>query len=313
MPGLIGDSIKSSLPEASANLGLAGEKAQEEGSGDQHAQSGHLNYNAVMPDLTNDILPEASAASQSFDFQLPSGSSDASGNSTIHVSSAALKSMKATNALDLAKNQHWLSERGARLARDVKRNGRDALDDAGKLVLALLLMFLGIPPKDVVIDTAQAGGACANADGFLVKPMFFIEVKASIAKKRIGRILGPGARPQFTVSCLRFGKTWWQELVLVCRERDPKDWTNVAEYAACGFWIGIVSRSKCVKALLAHGKTQGQIDSEKFTVAVSPWTADDVSVRHGSWLSPCIEWIPVSKLLNDPQGLVWLKNRLGLD
>jgi hypothetical protein len=64
---------------------------------------------------------------------------------------------------------------------------------------------------------------------------------------------------------------------------------------------------------LAHGKTQGQIDSEKFTVAVSPWTADDVSVRHGSWLSPCIEWIPVSKLLNDPQGLVWLKNRLGLD
>ena len=131
----------------------------------------------------------------------------------------------------------------------MKRNGRDALDDAGKLVLALVLMFLGILAEDVVIDTAQAGGACSNADGFLTKPRIFFEVKGSIAKKRIDRIQGPNARPQFTLSSLRFGRTWWYELVIIGRERNPKDWTNVAEYAACGFWIGIVSRRRCEEAL----------------------------------------------------------------
>ena len=221
--------------------------------------------------------------------------------------------MKATNALDLAKNQHWLSEGGARLARDVKRNGRDALDDAGKLVLAFVLMFLGILAEDVVIDTAQAGGACSNADGFLTKPRIFFEVKGSIAKKRIDRIQGPNARPQFTLSSVRFGRTWWYELVIIGRERNPKDWTNVAEYAACGFWIGIVSRRRCEEALKELGKTQEQIDSEVYTLAVSPWTVDNPPARHGNWLSPCIKWIPVSKLLNDPQGQMWLKKRLGLN
>ena len=108
------------------------------------------------------------------------------------------------------------------------------MDGAGTgiLVLKLVPMFLGILAEDVVLDTAQARGACSNADGFLTKPGIFFEVKGSIAKKRNDRIQGPNARPQFALSSVHFGRKWWYELVIIGRERNPKDWTNVAEQRA---------------------------------------------------------------------------------
>ena len=58
-------------------------------------------------------------------------------------------------------------------------------------------------------------------------------------------------------------------MVIIGRERNPKDWTNVAElrpeYATSGFWIGIVSRRRSEEALKELGKTQEQIDSEAYT------------------------------------------------
>ena len=105
----------------------------------------------------------------------------------------------------------------------MKRNCRDVLDGAGILVLKLVPMFLGILSEDVVLDTAQAGGVCSNADGFLTKPRIFFEVKGSIAKKRNDRIQGPNARPQFSLSSVRFGRKWWYELVIIGRETQGLD------------------------------------------------------------------------------------------
>ena len=246
-----------------------------------------------------------SSTFQSVDVNLP-GSNHAS---KLHLDREVMKAMEATNALKLIQNKKWLKDRATRLEQGIRNHGRDAFDDAGKLCLALILKNLGILAGQVVVDTAQAGGVCANADGFFLKSRKFFEVKACRAKARRGRVLGPNARPQFAQQNIRFASTWWEKLLPVCRERDPVDWTDVSSYEACGFWIGVASRDECEAALRAKGLPP----SKTYSAVVSPWTRDGPPVRHGSWLSPCIEWFQVGKLQRDAAELQRFKAALGLD
>jgi hypothetical protein len=77
--------------------------------------------------------------------------------------------------------------------------------------------------------------------------------------------------------------SWWGKLSLVCRERDPNDWTNVAEYDQCGFWLGLIKRSPYEEARAAAGK--GVAREVQVAVAVSRVTDGMRVQRHGSWLS----------------------------
>ena len=247
-------------------------------------------------------LSQQSTTFQSQDVVLP-GSAN-----RIHLGIPLLKAMEATNALKLAKDPRWLAGRAARLARGVKRRERDAFDDAGKITLERIFTFLGISASQVILDSAQAGGVCANADGFLTRIKQFLEVKACRAKARNDRVPGSKANPQCTVQDLRFGASWWGQLLAVLRERDPVDWADVNEYEACGFWIGITSRSSCEAALQAKGMS---LDAT-YTAVVTPHERDGPAARHRGWLGPCFEWVQVGKLLRDPAERERFKARLGL-
>ena len=239
---------------------------------------------------------------QSLDANLPSGSNPAPGAE--HVTRLAIAAMIATNALRLAESAHWLSCKGAELAIGVKQRKRDALDNASKVTFAQKLASLGITAKQIVIDTAQAGGICGNADGFNMESKEFFEVKGSCAKTRSDRVAGPNAQQQFTVQGVRFEGAVWSKLIMVGRGRTPTDWTSAADYDACGFWLGVASRGCCEQALTAAGKSLRDLHD----VAVTPWTRDVGPVRHRSWLGPCIEWIRFKDLTRG-----WLKQHLGLN
>jgi hypothetical protein len=94
----------------------------------------------------------------------------------------------------------------------------------------------------------------------------------------------------------------------VLRERDPVDWADVNEYEACGFWIGIASRSRCEAALRAKGMS---LDAT-YTTVVTPHERGASAARHRGWLGPCFEWVQVGKLLRDPAERVRFKALLGL-
>ena len=239
---------------------------------------------------------------QSIDAFLPANGSMSSQPCTQHLTRRILQAMQAINALSLAQCPQWLSAKRSELAHGVKLRKRNALDGAGKLTLACKLMSLGVTQLQLVVDTAQAGGVCENADGINLSAKEFLEIKSSIAKARSDRALGPNARRQYTVEGLRFTDTWWQKLILVCREKNPTDWTDVAEYDACGFWLGVVSRRKCEVALAAAGKSANNVQN----VVVSPWTLD-MHILHKSWLSPLVEWIRFKDLTRE-----WLKQHMDL-
>ena len=239
---------------------------------------------------------------QSLDANLPVGSNPAPGAE--HVTRLAIAAMMATNALRLAESAHWLSCKGAELAIGVKQRKRDAYDNASKVTFSQKLASLGITAKQIVIDTAQAGGICGNADGFNMESREFFEVKGSCAKTRSDRVAGPNAQQQFTVQGVRFEGAVWSKLIMVGRGRTPTDWTSAADYDACGFWLGVASRGCCEQALTAAGKSLRDLHD----VAVTPWTRDVGPVRHRSWLGPCIEWIRFKDLTRG-----WLKQHLGLN
>jgi len=250
----------------------------------EFSTSGASEGNSHMPESMDAELPEGDVHNQH------------------HLSRRVLNAMNAINAFRLAKCQHWLSRKRAELAEGVKGRKRDALDAAGKLTLTLKLMSLGITEQQLVIDTAQAGGVCENADGFNLMSREFLEIKGSCAKSRCDRIVGSKARQQFAASDLSFDGTWWKKLAFVARTREPENWTNVAEYDECGFWLGIAKRERCEEELRKAGKSL----LGKHTVVVSPWTRDK-QVCHRSWLGPCIEWIRFKDLTKQ-----WLGEQLGL-
>ena len=246
-------------------------------------------------------IQQSASTLHSLDANLPSGSNPASG--TEHVTRVVIAAMMATNALRLAESARWLSCKGAELAVGVNQRKRDAFDGVSKLAVSQKLASLGITAKQIVIDMAQAGGMCGNADGFNMESKEFFEVKGSCAKTRSDRVAGRKAQQQFTVQGLRFEGAVWSKLIMVGRGRAPTDWTSAADYDACGFWLGVASRGSCEQALTAAGKSLGDLHN----VAVTPWSRDMGPVRHRSWLGPCVEWIRFKDLTRG-----WLKQHLGL-
>ena len=93
----------------------------------------------------------------------------------------------------------------------------------------------------------------------------------------------------------------WGLLTVVGRERDPHDWTSVAEYDACGFWLGLVTRERFDQARLTAPKPRDW----PVTAAVSPFTEGQRVQRHGNWLSPCVRWVRFQDLTLD-----WCKEHL---
>ena len=228
---------------------------------------------------------QESCTQHSMDVNLPP---DADGQVvTQHVTRRIVQAMVAVNMLYLCGSSGYRAEMGKKLECGIPRKGRDAFDAAGKFALSMKLLSLGVKESQIYIDSAQAAGPCGTADGFIPGSGKFLEIKGAGAKSRGSRVLGPNARPQFEVSGLRDGS--WRVLTLVGRELNPKDWTCVAEYDACGFWLGVVMREVFDAARLAGGP--GNDGSWVEQVAVSPFTEDQPVRRHGSWLSQHVRWV----------------------
>ena len=272
------------------HLGAEGDSTSDETSLEISGESSQIQFSA------------GSLSLQSLDANLPVGSNPAPGAE--HVTRLVIAAMMATNALRLAESPHWLSCKRAELAVGVKQGKRDAYDDISKLALSQKLASLGITAKQIVIDTAQAGGMCGNADGFNMESKEFFEVKGSCAKTRSDRVAGPKAQQQFTLQGVRFEGAVWSKLIMVGRGRAPTDWTSAADYDACGFWLGVASRDRCEQALTAAGKSLRDLHD----VTVTPWTRDMGPVRHRSWLGRCMEWIRFKDLTRG-----WLTQHLGLN
>ena len=198
---------------------------------------------------------------------------------------AIIQAMFATNIMMLCRCQHYRTEMGIKLATGVPMRCRDAFDAAGKFVLSLKLLSLGVNESQFIIDAAQAGGACGTADAFIPCTGEYVEIKGARAKSRGSRVQSPNARPQFQICRIR--DAWWGKLILVCRVNDPNDWTNVAEYDKCGFWLGLIKRDRYKDACVAAGKGA----DKEVQVAVSPVTDGMRVQRHGSWLSQHVTWI----------------------
>jgi hypothetical protein len=75
----------------------------------------------------------------------------------------------------------------------VKQGKKDAYDNARKLTFARKLLFLRTTAQQIVVDTAQAGGICGNADGFDIKSKKLLEPKGSCTKARRDRAEGAAA------------------------------------------------------------------------------------------------------------------------
>ena len=242
---------------------------------DEMAQD-HTGGNAHINQGTCDSL-------RSMDVYLPQGNTrlEAKQHLTRHI----IRAMVAMNMLMLCKCPHYRTDMGIKLATGVPKRSRDAFDAAGKFVLSLKLLSLGVDESQFIVDAAQAGGACGTADAFIPGSGEYVEIKGARAKSRGSRVQGPAARPQFQVSGLR--NAWWGKLSLVCRERDPTDWTSVAEYDKCGFWLGVIARNRYEEARASAGKAA----RSEVQVAVSPVTDGMRVQRHGSWLSQHVTWV----------------------
>ena len=80
------------------------------------------------------------------------------------TSTALARAIADMNILALVQNSSYLTGLNAQLLAGVPGNARDALDMAGKLPLALKANAIGIPPHELNIDPAQAGGLLGKFD-----------------------------------------------------------------------------------------------------------------------------------------------------
>ena len=169
------------------------------------------------------------------------------------------------------------------------RQGRNAFDLAGKLPFSLKMMSLGVTERDLLVDSAQAGGLFGTADGFFCKTSRFLEIKGAKDKNRATR--NPDqAKKQFEIKKVRVKNTSWQDLIIVCRPEAPNDWTSVIEYDRCGFWLGHVTRTDYLAALRAAGKPE----DKALSVTVTPGAENSKN-----WLGRHIEWIQFRDLTSE--------------
>uniref|UniRef100_A0A7S0M4W2 Uncharacterized protein n=1 Tax=Cryptomonas curvata TaxID=233186 RepID=A0A7S0M4W2_9CRYP len=292
--------VKNSLcKDQSKDLDDSQAKSENEKVEPCKGQSKYLDDSQAKAENENQHSQESCSQVHSIDVNLPR---DTRGKvATQHLSRNLVRAMIAVNMLLLCGSPVYCKDMGKLLKCGIPQKGRDAFDAAGKFVLSKKLLSLGIEESQIYIDSAQAAGPCGTADGFIPGSRKYIEIKGAGAKSRGSRVQGPDARPQFQASGIRDGS--WGLLALVGRERNPKDWTSMAEYDACGFWLGLVEREVFNAAHLAAGlgKDGGRWEEQ---VVVSPFT-EGQRVRHGSWLSPHVRWIKFQDLT-----LEWCKEHL---
>jgi hypothetical protein len=190
-----------------------------------------------------------------------------------------ISAMAATNLLNLASCNPELLRRWAhRMVTGVPRGSRDDLDLAGKLPLCLKALQIGIDPKQLMIDCAQAGGVYGRNDGCVarlcqVEP---IEIKGSICRK--------GKKSCFAFNKIRSYGVDWKHLFLVGRLKNPARWDSVADMDHI-MYLGYVERNVYDRALSRSGRSIYHPTS----VSVSPLSRE-------SWLGPYIKWVKFSAL-----------------
>jgi hypothetical protein len=209
---------------------------------------------------------------------VPGGSTGGIQTSSPPTSTALTRAIADSNILALVRIPSYLAGLNAQLLAGVPRNARDALDLAGKLPLALKANAIGIPPHELNIDPAQAGGLLGKFDAI-------IRGAAGVGGVEIKGARSYRGHKTFQLSRLRAG-TPFEHLLLVVRSRNPTDWTDLVQLDDL-FWLGHVPRAAFDRAM-ADRFGPSAPDEVKANVTIA-------SRRH-SWLGPHIQWVRFKNL-----------------
>jgi hypothetical protein len=201
------------------------------------------------------------------------------------TSTALARAIADMNILALVQNSSYLTGLNAQLLAGVPGNARDALDMAGKLPLALKANAIGIPPHELNIDPAQAGGLLGKFDATIsgsggvpgAAGVGGVEIKG--ARSRCGY------KKTFQLSRLRPG-TRFEHLLLVVRSGNPTDWTDLIQLDDL-FWLGHVS-----------GTAFDQAVADRFGPSAPDEVKANVTIdsRRESWLGRHIQWVQFKNL-----------------
>jgi hypothetical protein len=202
------------------------------------------------------------------------------------TSTAPARAIADMNILALVQNSSYLTGLNVQLLAGVPRNARDALDMAGKLPLALKANAIGIPPHELNIDPAQAGGLLGKFDATISGSGGVpgaaggggVEIQGARSSNR-------GHKKTFQLSRLRPG-TRFEHLLLVVRSRNPTDWTDLVQLDDL-FWLGLVPRAAFDRAMLDRFGRSAP-DEVKAHVTIAS--------RRNSWLGPHIQWVQFKNL-----------------
>jgi hypothetical protein len=209
---------------------------------------------------------------------VPGGSTGGIQTSSPPTATGLARVIEDSNVLVIVHNPPYLTGLNAQLITGVPRNARDALDMAGKLPLALKANAIGIPPHELNIDPAQAGGLLGKFDAI-------IRGAAGVAGVEIKGARSYRGHKTFQLSRLRAG-TSFEHLLLVVRSRNPTDWTDLVQLDDL-FWLGHVPRAAFDRAM-ADRFGRSAPDEVKANVTIAS--------RRNSWLGPHIQWVHFKNL-----------------
>ena len=215
----------------------------------------------------------------------PGGMEISSPPTVLPTSTALARAIADVNILALVQNSSYLTGLNAQLLAGVPRNARDALDMAGKLPLALKANAIGIPPHELNIDPAQAGGLLGKFDATIsgsggvpgAAGVGGVEIKGARSRR--------GHAKTFQLSRLRPG-TRFEHLLLVVRSGNPTDWTDLIQLDDL-FWLGYVSGAAFDRAVAGRFGLSAP-DEVKANVTIDS--------RRKSWLGPHIQWVQFKNL-----------------
>jgi hypothetical protein len=215
----------------------------------------------------------------------PGGMETSSPPTVLPTSTALARAIADMNILALVQNSSYLTGLNAQLLAGVPGNARDALDMAGKLPLALKANAIGIPPHELNIDPAQAGGLLGKFDATIsgsggvpgAAGVGGVEIKGARSRR--------GYKKTFQLSRLRPG-TRFEHLLLVVRSGNPTDWTDLIQLDDL-FWLVHVSGAAFDRAV-ADRFGRSAPDEVKANVTIDS--------RRKSWLGPHIQWVQFKNL-----------------
>jgi hypothetical protein len=206
------------------------------------------------------------------------GSTEGKEATVLPTAKGLARAIADSNILALVHTPSYLTGLNAQLLAGVPRNARDALDLAGKLPLALKANAIGIPPHELNIDPAQAGGLLGKFDAI-------IRGAAGVGGVEIKGARSYRGHKTFQLSRLRAG-TPFEHLLLVVRSRNPTDWTDLVQLDDL-FWLGHVPRAAFDRAM-ADRFGRSAPDEVKANVTIAS--------RRNSWLGPHIQWVQFKNL-----------------